>query len=138
MSPSRPRARRTASTLAAAALSLSIGCGRTKPATGPASGGFPSAPDVLLITIDTLRADSLGYAGNSEVRTPTLDRVARQGVVFRNAHAHNVVTLPSHVNILTGLLPYQHGVRDNTGFRLPAATATLASLLKSKGYATAA
>lgn len=95
-------------------------------------------PDVLLITIDTLRADALGFAGNSRVSTPTLDRLAKEGLVFTSAHAHNVVTLPSHANILTGLYPYQHGVRDNTGFRLDAKVPTLATMLKARGYATGA
>ena len=60
---------------------------------------------VLLVTIDTLRADALGAYGNARARTPWIDRLAREGVRFEAAHAHNVVTLPSHVNILTGLLP---------------------------------
>ena len=106
---------------------------------GPdASLKFPPHPDLLLITIDTLRADSLGFTGNRGVETPVLDRLAGQGLVFENAYAHNVVTLPSHANILTGLLPYQHGVRDNSGFRLDPGTETLASILKAKGFATAA
>jgi arylsulfatase A-like enzyme/Flp pilus assembly protein TadD len=95
-------------------------------------------PDVLLITIDTLRADALGFAGNSAVETPLLDRLAADGRVFSHAQAHNVVTLPSHANILTGLYPYQHGVRDNSGFRLPAEVPTLATVLRGAGYATAA
>lgn len=97
-----------------------------------------SQPDVILITIDTLRADSVGFAGNTRVRTPFLDRLAAEGVVFSNAHAHNVVTLPSHVNILTGLYPYQHGVRDNAGFKLDASHATVARMLKAAGYTTGA
>jgi tetratricopeptide (TPR) repeat protein len=72
------------------------------------------------------------------VQTPVLDRLASQGLVFDRAHAHNVVTLPSHANILTGLYPYQHGVRDNTGFRLDPSIPTLATFLKAKGYATGA
>ena len=95
-------------------------------------------PDVLLITIDTLRADALGFAGNSAVETPTLDRLAASGRVFTQAHAHNVVTLPSHANILTGVYPYQHGVRDNSGFRLPVEIPTLATVLAEHGYRTAA
>jgi arylsulfatase A-like enzyme/Flp pilus assembly protein TadD len=95
-------------------------------------------PDVLLITIDTLRADSLGFAGNSRVQTPALDRLAAKSRVFTNAHAHNVVTLPSHANILTGLYPYQHGVRENSGFRLSGDVPTLATVLRGAGYATAA
>ncbi|MDQ2980415.1 MAG: sulfatase-like hydrolase/transferase, partial [Acidobacteriota bacterium] len=88
-------------------------------------------PDILLITIDTLRADATGFSGNTHVETPTLDRLAREGRVFSNAHAHNVVTLPSHANILTGLYPYQHGVRENSGFRLAAGIPTVATLLKA-------
>src|SRR5436305_10839129 len=94
--------------------------------------------DVLLITIDTLRADSVGYAGNAHVRTPFLDSLAARGVVYTNAHAHNVVTLPSHTNILTGLYPYQHGIRDNAGFTLDAKHPTLGAMMKRAGYATAA
>ncbi len=95
-------------------------------------------PDVILVTIDTLRADALGFAGNSRVRTPYLDSLAGQGIVFTNAHAHNVVTLPSHTNILTGLYPYQHGIRDNAGFRLDSKYPTLGAMLKQAGYTTAA
>ncbi|HUP45179.1 MAG TPA: sulfatase-like hydrolase/transferase [Thermoanaerobaculia bacterium] len=106
------------------------------------SGGQPSSdappPDVILVTIDTLRADALGFAGRTDVETPFLDRVAAESLVFTNAHAHNVVTLPSHANILTGLYPYQHGIRDNAGFKLDADVETIASLLKEKGYATGA
>jgi arylsulfatase A-like enzyme/Flp pilus assembly protein TadD len=96
------------------------------------------APDVILITIDTLRADSLGFAGNTRVRTPYLDNLAARGTVFTNAHAHNVVTLPSHTNILTGLYPYQHGIRDNAGFVLDASHPTLGAMMHRAGYATAA
>ena len=94
--------------------------------------------DVLLITIDTLRADAVGAYGSTTGATPLIDRMARAGVVFRQAHAHNVVTLPSHANILSGRLPFQHGVRDNAGFRFPSDTATLATLLKAAGYRTGA
>lgn len=94
--------------------------------------------DVLLITIDTLRADALGFAGNERVATPVLDRMATRGRVFTNAHAHNVMTLPSHTNILTGRLPYEHGIRDNRGFLLPESMPTAATLLRDAGFATAA
>jgi arylsulfatase A-like enzyme/tetratricopeptide (TPR) repeat protein len=96
------------------------------------------AVDVILVTIDTLRADALGVSGNPEASTPLLDRLANAGRLYVNAHAHNVVTLPSHVNILTGRYPYQHGVRDNSGFTVPAGIPTLATLLKQAGYATGA
>src|SRR3954464_11389187 len=94
--------------------------------------------DVLLVTIDTLRADAVGAYGATTGATPNLDRLAARGVVFRQAHAHNVVTLPSHSNILSGHLPFEHGVRDNAGFRFPAGTDTLATRLKAAGYRTGA
>jgi tetratricopeptide (TPR) repeat protein len=102
-------------------------------------GALPRDPglSVLLVSIDTLRADALGCYGNAGARTPWIDRLAREGVRFDAAHAHNVVTLPSHVNMLTGLHPFEHGVRDNTGFRVPEGTATLASLLKPRGCRSA-
>src|SRR5947209_17874497 len=111
-------------------------------AAAPPAAKAPARPasrgDVVLITIDTLRADAPGFAGNRRSQTPVLDRLAGQGRVFTNAHAHNVVTLPSHTNILTGLYPFQHGVRDNSGFRLPANVPTLATVLKGAGFATGA
>lgn len=94
--------------------------------------------NILLITIDTLRADALGFAGNPEAETPLLDRLAAQGVVYDNAHAHAVVTLPSHASILTGLHPYEHGIRNNSGFVLPERIPTAATVLAAKGFATAA
>jgi arylsulfatase A-like enzyme len=103
-----------------------------------AAANAHSGLDVLLITIDTLRADAPGFGGNRRGTTPVLDRLAARGRVFTNAHAHNVVTLPSHTNILTGLYPYQHRVRDNTGFRLPPSVPTLATVLHGAGYATSA
>ena len=104
-------------------------------AAGPSA---PPAQNLILITIDTLRADALGFAGNEEVETPTLDRLAAAGRVYTEAHAHNVVTLPSHTNILTGRYPYEHGVRNNGGFELGPELPTLASLLHAAGFATGA
>lgn len=89
---------------------------------------------VLLVSIDTLRADALGAYGNAGARTPWIDRLAREGVRFDAAHAHNVVTLPSHANLLTGRLPFEHGVRDNSGFRLPKDERTLAALVAPRGF----
>ncbi len=105
---------------------------------GPSS--LPRDPrlSVLLISIDTLRADALGAYGNKTVSTPWIDRLAREGVLFERAHAHNVVTLPSHANILSGEYPLAHGVRDNTGFRFPEGVPTLATRLKDRGFETAA
>src|SRR5580765_4487341 len=93
--------------------------------------------NVLLITIDTLRADALGSYGGAAA-TPALDRLAAEGVRFDFAHAHAVLTLTSHASILTGELPFQHGLRDNSGYRLPPEARTAATLLKHAGYATAA
>jgi arylsulfatase A-like enzyme/Flp pilus assembly protein TadD len=94
--------------------------------------------DVLLITVDTLRADALGAFGNAKASTPWIDRLADGGVLFSRAYAHNVVTLPSHSNILSGRYPFEHGVRDNAGFRFPATVDTLATRLKALGYRTGA
>jgi len=93
---------------------------------------------VLLVTIDTLRADAVGSYGNTGGTTPWMDRLAAEGVRFEQAHAHNVMTLPSHANILSGRYPLEHGVRDNSGFRLPRDTDTLATLLAARGYRTGA
>ncbi|HXB57772.1 MAG TPA: sulfatase-like hydrolase/transferase [Vicinamibacteria bacterium] len=93
---------------------------------------------VLLITIDTLRADALRCYGHATAETPWIDRLASGGVRFERAHAQNVVTLPSHANILSGRYPVVHGVRDNSGFRFPAGLETLATILKGRGYRTGA
>jgi arylsulfatase A-like enzyme/Tfp pilus assembly protein PilF len=101
--------------------------------------GVPGpAHDIILITIDTTRADVLGYTGNTRVKTPFIDSLAARGIIFTNAHAHNVVTLPSHVNILTGLYPHEHGVHDNSGFVLDPKHVTVATRLRQAGYATGA
>jgi arylsulfatase A-like enzyme/Tfp pilus assembly protein PilF len=114
---------------------VAIGCSQ---AAGPQVDLHPIAKqNVLLITIDTLRADALGSYGGP-ASTPALDRLASEGVRFDFAHAHAVVTLPSHASILTGRYPFEHGLRDNSGYRLPAGFRTAATVLKQGGYATAA
>jgi len=98
----------------------------------------PSADrNVLVITIDTLRADALGFAGGL-ARTPNIDALAVSGVRFTFAHAHAVLTLPSHATILTGRYPFEHGVRENSGFRVKPGTETIATRLKAAGFATGA
>jgi arylsulfatase A-like enzyme/Tfp pilus assembly protein PilF len=89
--------------------------------------------NILLVTIDTLRADALGAYGG-RAATPNLDGLAARGARFDFAHAHAVVTLTSHASILTGKYPYEHGIRDNTGYRLDPAQPTAATLLKSHGF----
>ena len=99
----------------------------------------PSAPpSVVLISIDTLRADHLSAYGYRGVETPALDSLRRDSMLFENAYCQVPLTLPSHATILTGLLPFQHGVRDNIGFRLSPEHATLASMLAPRGYACGA
>ena len=93
--------------------------------------------NVLLITIDTLRGDALGCDGGP-ARTPNIDAIAAGGVRFSFAHAQAVVTLPSHASILTGLYPFQHGYRENSGYRLTPGVQTLASRLKDNGFSTGA
>jgi arylsulfatase A-like enzyme/Tfp pilus assembly protein PilF len=117
-------------------LALATSCRRNEGAIPAASAAPPG--DIVLVTIDTWRADAAGFAGSTRVKTPFLDGLARRGAVFTNAHAHNVVTLPSHVNILTGLNPYQHGVRENGGYVLDEKVETLAERLRAGGYATGA
>jgi arylsulfatase A-like enzyme/tetratricopeptide (TPR) repeat protein len=93
--------------------------------------------NVLIISIDTLRGDALGSYGG-RAATPRLDALAASGARFTFAHAHAVVTLPSHTSLFTGLYPYQHGVRDNTGYRVRTGEVTLATRLKALGFATGA
>ena len=80
---------------------------------------------LLLVTIDTLRADRLGAYGYTPARTPTLDRLAREGTRFDRAFATAPITLPSHTSIMTGVPPAVHGVRDNGIFQLDPAAGEL-------------
>jgi arylsulfatase A-like enzyme/Tfp pilus assembly protein PilF len=128
--PSPSAARR-----AAVLVALMIG------AAGPAMAAGASdkpALNLLLITIDTLRADRLSCYDPTHVRTTTMDGLAAAGTVFTRAFSHVPLTLPAHTSLLTGLTPPAHGVRDNGRFVVPAGLRTLAELLKSRGYATAA
>jgi arylsulfatase A-like enzyme/Tfp pilus assembly protein PilF len=93
---------------------------------------------VILISIDTLRADRIGAYGYTNGVTPVIDALASDGVLFEQAYAHSPQTLPSHTSILTGRLPFSHGVRDNVGFVVPEGTVTLAHRMKNAGYATGA
>lgn len=128
------------------AVLLAVGqwaCGEQPAAETPAgaeAAAIPRQPglDVLLITIDTLRADALGSYGNPRASTPWIDRLAAAGVRFDQARAHNVVTLPAHASMLSGLYPQEHGVRDNSGFRFPEDLPTLAGILRQEGYRTGA
>jgi arylsulfatase A-like enzyme/Tfp pilus assembly protein PilF len=93
-------------------------------------------PSVILISIDTLRADRLPTYGYGKIQTPAIDELARNGALFESCYTHVPLTLPAHTSILTGLLPPEHGVRNNIGFTVAKGTRTLATELKRAGYAT--
>ena len=95
-------------------------------------------PNVLLITLDTLRADRVSCYGSGPVKTPNIDRLAAQGIVFDRAFSQATTTLTSHANILLGLTPLRHGVHDNSNFVVGKRFPTLAEHLRAAGYATAA
>jgi arylsulfatase A-like enzyme/Flp pilus assembly protein TadD len=101
-------------------------------------GSGRSHPNLLLITLDTLRADHVGVYGATQARTPRLDRLAGSGVRFEHADTAIPLTGPSHSTILTGQYPPVHGVRDNIVFALGEKQRTLAEMLKEKGYRTGA
>ena len=101
-------------------------------------GRRPTRPNLLLITIDTLRADHVGAYGAAQARTPRLDSFAARGVRFEHAQSAIPLTGPSHSTILTGQYPPVHGVRDNVVFALADKQETLAEILKEKGYRTGA
>lgn len=93
---------------------------------------------IVFISIDTLRADRLPAYGSTRIKTPNIDSLAAEGVLFEQAYAHSPQTLPSHTSILSGQLPFEHGVRDNIGFTVKAGQRFLQHALREQGYATAA
>ena len=112
-------------------------------AGGQALGALPRGVgrrdlNVVLITLDTLRADHLGAYGATWGLTPNLDGVAREGVVFEQAMTSAPLTLPAHGSIMTGRFPPRHGVRDNGGFFFAPEQVTFAEVLAAKGYQTGA
>ncbi len=122
--------------LTSIAVILLGGCQSRQPADSTLDR-FAERP-IVLITIDTLRADRLGSYGSSRGLTPTLDAFAQSAARFTSAIAQVPLTLPSHATILTGRHPAAHGVRTNDGFHLDAATPTLAAALHSRGFQTGA
>ena len=92
-------------------------------------------PSVLLVTIDTLRADRVGAYGHAAAQTPHLDRLAREGVLVEDAVVQVPQTRPSHASLFTGRQPYEHGIRDNYSPPLKGHV-TLAERLRDAGYAT--
>jgi choline-sulfatase len=120
--------------LAALLAFVAAGCHRE---TADRPGTYPNAP-VIVISIDTLRADHLPMFGYGSVDTPHLDAFRRDSVLFTNAYSHVPLTLPSHTALLTGLLPPQNGVRNNLGYLLDPKVQTIPSFLKQHGYDTGA
>ena len=94
--------------------------------------------NIILFTIDTLRADHLECYGYDKVKTPQINRLANEGILFEHNIVQAPLTLPSHSSILTGTYPLHHGIRDNGGFYLDESQLTLAESLKDKGYSTGA
>jgi arylsulfatase A-like enzyme/Flp pilus assembly protein TadD len=118
-----------AAALAAASLVIGAGCSRREV---HAARGTP----VIVISVDTLRADRLPAYGYREVATPALDALARDAILFENAYTHVPLTLASHATLFTGRLPFDNGVRDNFGYTLGSGQETVAGFLAERGYAT--
>ncbi|HVP57688.1 MAG TPA: sulfatase, partial [bacterium] len=102
------------------------------------AGRKPARLNLLLVSIDTLRPDHLGAYGYAQARTPTIDKLAREGVTFEDVITSVPLTLPSHSSMLTGLSPLAHGIRDNANFRLADEFVTLAEVLRANSYTTGA
>jgi len=104
----------------------------------PAEHGELAGCSVVLITLDTTRANHIGCYGYEAIETPNIDALAARGVLFADAITPNPTTLPAHASMLTGLYPVRHGARVNGAFRLDERHETLAEVLAARGYATAA
>jgi len=122
------------------ALTFSVSCNLfnlNKKSLSRQAGGLRPL-NVVLVTIDTLRPDRLRCYGYTQIETPTLDRLARQGTLFENAVCQAPLTAPSHASIMTGLYPTVHKVRDTGGFILSSSQLTLSAILQNHGWETAA
>jgi arylsulfatase A-like enzyme len=143
--------------LALALLLAWTGCGEpardsgppedARTATPPAAPATAAEPDpaptasprnLLLVTLDTTRADALVPYGQELPSSPAMQRMTREGVLFEQVASASPSTLPAHATLLTGLYPFAHGVRSNSGYRLPDASETLAERLRARGYRTGA
>lgn len=101
---------------------------------GCGEGSSPGPRNVLVITLDTVRRDAVGFHGASPSPSPRLDAIAQEAIVFEDAYTVAPLTLPAHTSLFTGLYPASHGVRDNDVMRVPAAADTLAETLEANGY----
>ena len=107
-----------------------VGGWRYARASAPVSG------PIIVISIDTLRADHLPAYGYTKVKTPAIDALAADGVVFERAYSHAPQTLPAHASLLSGRLPFETGVRDNVGFAVKAGERLLPQMLRDRGFTT--
>jgi arylsulfatase A-like enzyme/Flp pilus assembly protein TadD len=101
-----------------------------------ARSGSPDGAPVIFVSVDTLRADHLPAYGYQKVRTPNIDALAAESVLFENAYSHAPQTLPAHTSILSGYLPFEHGVRDNIGFKLKPGQWMVQQALRERGWPT--
>jgi choline-sulfatase len=123
--------------LLGAGVLIAAGCSRDTSRVPDRSPAGPP-PNIVLITLDTTRADRIGTYGYAGAATPNLDRLAAAGVRFERALSPVPLTLPAHASLMTGRYPFTHGVRNNGHFVLPDDVPTLAAALASRGYDTAA
>ena len=107
-------------------------------AATPTLSGAMKPTNIVLITLDTVRADHLHCYGNAKIKTPTIDALANRGVLFEKAVAQAPLTLPSHASMFTGTNPNVHHVRDTGGFVLQPSSVTMATILRKHGWNTAA
>lgn len=94
--------------------------------------------NVLLITMDTTRADHIAAYDFKGIQTPNIDNIGREGVLFKRAYSHAPMTLPAHTSMLSGTYPYYHSVIDNGEYRVPDELTMLPEALEQNGFATAA
>src|SRR5437762_102525 len=132
------RSTRSRILLAAAAIAIAAAAWIAASCSRSFIGSPSRSTPVILISIDTLRSDHLPAYGYTKVDTPNLDALRKDAILFQRAYAVCPLTLVSHASVLTGLLPADHGIRDNLGYNLDPKVKTVAELLKSKGYATGA
>src|SRR5215207_6138284 len=98
----------------------------------------PHQGPIVLISIDRMSPGELGAYGAPRSNSPAIDALAADAIVFDQAYTHSLQVLPAHASLLTGQLPFQHGVRDDGGFVLKNDARTLAELLKNRGFNTGA
>jgi RNA polymerase sigma factor (sigma-70 family) len=113
--------------VALATALAAVGGWRYARASAPVNG------PIILVSVDSLRADRLPAYGNHRIETPAFDTLAKDGVVFERAYSHSPQTLPAHVAMLTGQLPFETGMRDGAGFIVKAETRLLAEMLRDRG-----